>query len=109
MADDPYTVLGLTTGATKSDVGRAFRRLAKKHHPDTNPNDPAAEERFKAITAAHDYLMGKGDDGLPDVPPRYDHAYAAELESRIRARRGPARRGFGARLGIFFRSLFGRH
>jgi DnaJ-class molecular chaperone len=107
MADDPYTVLGLTTGATKSDVGRAFRRLAKKHHPDTNQGDPAAEERFKAITAAHDYLMGKGDD-LAQATPAYDHAYAAELERRIRARRGPVRRGLGARLGIFFRSLFGR-
>jgi DnaJ-class molecular chaperone len=108
MADDPYTVLGLTTGATKKDVGRAFRRLAKQHHPDTNPDDPAAEGRFKAIKAAHDYLMGRDDD-LVATAPGYDHAYAAELENRLRARRGPVRRSFGARLGIFFRSLFGRH
>jgi len=107
MADDPYTVLGLTTGATKKDVGRAFRRLAKKHHPDANQGDPAAEERFKAINAAHDYLMGQ-DDQLAQQAPRYDHAYAAELESRLRARRGPVRRSFGARLGIFFKTLFGR-
>jgi len=108
MAEDPYTVLGLNRGATKKDVGRAFRKLAKEHHPDTHPNDPAAEERFKAITAAHDYLIGKGDDLTPRVQA-FDHAYAAELENRLRARRGPVRRSFGARLGIFFKSLFGRH
>jgi curved DNA-binding protein CbpA len=108
MADDPYSVLGLTKGATKKEVGRAFRRLAKAHHPDTHPDDPAAEERFKAITAAHDYLMGKGHDDLPDGPIRYDHAYAAELESRLRARRGPVRRSFVARLARFFKALVGR-
>jgi hypothetical protein len=52
--------------------------------------------------------MGKGDD-LATQAPAYDHAYAAELENRLRARRGPVRRSFGARLGIFFKSLFGRH
>jgi len=107
MADDPYTVLGLSTGATKADVGQAFRRLAKKHHPDANPDDPAAEERFKAITAAHDYLMGKGDH-LAQAAPAYDHAYAAELENRLRARRGPAQQSLSTRLGRFFKALVGR-
>jgi DnaJ-class molecular chaperone len=107
MADDPYTVLGLTKGATKKDVGRAFRKLAKAYHPDIHPDDPAAEERFKAITAAHDYLMGKGED-LASIRPVYDHAYAAELENRLRARRGPVRRGFFSRLGRFFKARFGR-
>ena len=60
MARDPYEVLGVPRSAGADDIRKAFRKLAKKHHPDANPGDKAAEERFKQISAAFDIL---GDVG----------------------------------------------
>ncbi|WP_333806983.1 J domain-containing protein [Phenylobacterium sp.] len=56
MARDPYEVLGVTRSAGADDIRKAFRKLAKKHHPDANPGDKAAEERFKQVSAAFDLL-----------------------------------------------------
>lgn len=56
MARDPYEVLGVPRGAGPDDIRKAFRKLAKKHHPDANPGDKAAEERFKQVSAAFDLL-----------------------------------------------------
>lgn len=56
MARDPYQVLGVSRGAGADDIRKAFRKLAKKHHPDANPGDKAAEERFKQVSAAFDIL-----------------------------------------------------
>jgi DnaJ-class molecular chaperone len=56
MADDPYKVLGLTKDATQEQIRAAYRKLAKKHHPDLNPGNKAAEDAFKAVTAANDLL-----------------------------------------------------
>jgi curved DNA-binding protein CbpA len=53
---DPYGSLGVPRGATYDDVRKAYRRLARKHHPDANPDDPAAEERFKEIQQAYETL-----------------------------------------------------
>ncbi len=53
---DYYQVLGVDKKASKDDINRAFRKLAKKYHPDRNPGDKAAEKRFKDISAAHDVL-----------------------------------------------------
>ena len=49
MSEDPYIVLGVSRDATDAEIKRAYRRLARQHHPDRNPNDAAAEERFKSI------------------------------------------------------------
>jgi DnaJ-class molecular chaperone len=56
LAQDPYKELGVARGANADEIRKAFRKLAKKHHPDANQGDTAAEERFKRISAAFDIL-----------------------------------------------------
>lgn len=53
---DYYAVLGLTPSASAEDVKKAYRKLAREHHPDRNPDDPRAEERFKEVQEANDVL-----------------------------------------------------
>jgi DnaJ-class molecular chaperone len=53
---DPYTVLGIAKGASESEVKSAYRKLAKKHHPDQNPNDPKAKERFAEANQAYEII-----------------------------------------------------
>jgi DnaJ-class molecular chaperone len=60
MATDPYKILGLAKDATADQVRAAYRKLAKKHHPDLNPGDKRAEEKFKEISTAHDLLSDPG-------------------------------------------------
>ncbi len=52
MADDPYTVLGVSRGASDNEIREAYRRLAKSLHPDKRPEDREAEEKFKKVSAA---------------------------------------------------------
>lgn len=56
---DPYAALGLTRGATDKEIRSAYRKLAKEHHPDHNPNNKKAEEAFKAVGAAYAILGDK--------------------------------------------------
>jgi molecular chaperone DnaJ len=53
---DYYDVLGLKRGASEADIKAAFRRLAKEHHPDRNPDDKSAEQKFKEINEAYEIL-----------------------------------------------------
>src|SRR5512142_1591233 len=53
---DYYDLLGVPRNASEEDIKRAFRGLAKKHHPDANPNDKGAEDRFKEINEAYEVL-----------------------------------------------------
>ena len=53
---DPYTVLGVPRSATEKDIKSAYRKLAKKYHPDQNPDDPAAHGKFAEATNAYDLL-----------------------------------------------------
>jgi DnaJ-class molecular chaperone len=62
----PYEVLGVKPGASPEEIRKAYRKLAKEFHPDLNPGKPAAEARFKAVTAANDILSA------PDKRARYD-------------------------------------
>lgn len=72
MADDPYGILGLKRDASADAIKAAYRKLARKHHPDLNPGKPEAEARFKAVSAAHDLLSdpekrGRFDRGEIDA------------------------------------------
>jgi DnaJ-class molecular chaperone len=66
LAADPYTVLGVKKDAPQEQIQKAYRRLAKKLHPDLNPGNKQAEERFKEVSAAYDLL------GDADKRARYD-------------------------------------
>ena len=66
MNGDPYQVLGVSKDASQDDLQKAYRRLAKKLHPDLNPGNKAAEEQFKEIASAYDLL------GDPDKRARFD-------------------------------------
>ena len=56
---DYYKILGVPEGASAEEIRKAFRRLAKKHHPDVNPGDKAAESRFKEANEAHEVLSDR--------------------------------------------------
>jgi DnaJ-class molecular chaperone len=87
---DPYTTLGVARDATADQIRRAYRKLAKQHHPDLNPGNSAAEERFKEVSAANELLSdpekrGKFDRGEIDAAgqerapePSYRHYAEAE-------------------------------
>ena len=66
MAQDPYSELGVPRGASQDEIRKAFRKLAKQLHPDRNPGDKGAEDRFKRLSAAFDIL---GDE---DKRKRFD-------------------------------------
>jgi DnaJ-class molecular chaperone len=77
---DPYSVLGVAKTASEDDIRKAFRKLAKKHHPDLNPGDKAAEAKFKEISQANEILSdpekrrrfdaGEIDATGQEMPPR---------------------------------------
>ncbi|MDT8332028.1 J domain-containing protein [Roseomonas gilardii] len=108
--DDPYSTLGVSRQASADEIRKAFRAIAKKNHPDLNPGDTVAEERFKAANAAHELLSdpekrarfdrGEIDATGQEVPPRqYWRDYAdAPGAGRYRggAGAGAGREGFGA-------------
>ena len=66
MADDPYKTLGVKKDASQEEIQKAYRRRAKKLHPDLNPGDRQAEEQFKEVSAAYDMLSD------PEKRARFD-------------------------------------
>ncbi|MEZ5898260.1 MAG: J domain-containing protein [Hyphomicrobiaceae bacterium] len=90
MNENLYDILGVSRRASDEDIRRAFRKLAKELHPDVNPGNTAANERFKKVAAANDIL------GDPDKRRQYD---AGEIDSRGEPRRPQWRAGASAQNG----------
>lgn len=59
---DPYEILGLSQSAGEEEVKKAYKRLAKKYHPDVTGNDPAAAKKMQEINAAYDAIINKKND-----------------------------------------------
>jgi DnaJ-class molecular chaperone len=97
---DPYTVLGVPRSVSEKDLKSAYRKLAKAHHPDQNPDDPKAHAKFSEISSAYDFLSdaekrGQYDRGEIDADGQPKFAGFA------RGAGGGARRGPGAQAGGF--------
>ena len=56
MMDDPYKVLGVSPDATDEEIKQAYRRLAKKYHPDRNPDDKEAARKMQEVNAAYEQI-----------------------------------------------------
>lgn len=102
MADkrDYYEVLGLGKNASDAEIKSAYRKLAKKYHPDLNPGDKEAEEKFKEVNEANDVLSD------PEKRQRYDQFGFAGVDPNYGAGQGGYGAG-GVDLGDIFGDIFG--
>src|SRR5579872_281427 len=90
---DYYGVLGIKKNATQEEIRKAFRKLARKYHPDVNPGDKTAEEKFKEISEANDVLSDEKKRKIYDQLGFYsDNIDPAAAEAYARAGQGG---GFG--------------
>ncbi|HEY7875865.1 MAG TPA: molecular chaperone DnaJ [Actinomycetota bacterium] len=93
---DHYATLGVARGATAEDIKKAYRKLAREHHPDANRDDPGAEERFKDITRAYEVLSD----------PQKRQQYDLFGDERVGAG-GGGFSDFGGGIGDIFSTFFG--
>ena len=103
---DYYEVLGIGKNATDAEIKSAYRKLAKKYHPDLNPGDKEAEEKFKEVNEANDVLSD------PQKRQRYDQFGFAGVDPNYAAANGGGAGGFGGGfggvdLGDIFGDIFG--
>ena len=87
---DLYKVLGLSRGASQEDIRKAHRKLVRQYHPDANPEDPQAEERFKEVQRAYEVLSN------PEKRQEYDKRFHTSTRERSSGRPRP---GAGRRAG----------
>src|SRR5688572_4798242 len=94
MAKDFYETLGVSKTASDKEIRSAYRKLARKYHPDVTPNDRSAEARFKEINAANEVLSD------PDKRKKYDkYGDRWEMADQIEAARRRQRTARGTRTG----------
>ena len=86
MADDFYKILGVQRTATESEIQKAYRDLARKYHPDLNPNDKTAKEKFQQVQRAYEVLSDAEQRKLYDT---YGSDFEAAAQGRAGARNGP--------------------
>ncbi|MGW9550149.1 DnaJ C-terminal domain-containing protein [Citricoccus zhacaiensis] len=103
---DFYAVLGVSKDASEADIKKAYRKLARKYHPDQNPGDDAAEKKFKEVTEANSVLSD------PEERQQYDAIRAMGSGARFSApgsgAGGPAGGGFEDMFGGLFNTGAGR-
>src|SRR5690606_5923190 len=91
---NPYQVLGVKRDASAAEIKQAFRKLAKKHHPDQNKADPKAKERFAEVNAAYEIIGDK------DKRAQFDRGEIdAEGKPRFQGFEGFGQGAAGARPG----------
>ena len=101
---DYYEVLGISKGASEEEIKKAYKKLARKYHPDMNPGDKEAEEKFKEVNEANEVLSD------PEKKARYDQFGFAGVDPSYGAGAGGAYGGAGfdfGDLGDIFGSFFG--
>src|SRR5215216_5047652 len=87
---DYYEILGIKRDAKPEEIKKAYRRLARKYHPDVNPGDKAAEERFKLMSEAHDVLSDPKKRSVYDRFGQYSENLA---DAHVRGAAGPSSGG----------------